>query len=168
MKDQQIDALALYKAYYRFLQEEPRDIAGDLCETNPHRINILHFENMVEQEKENFLGQYGHAKHIGYVAERMRVMVDDPRLGGHYEVMIDEQGEINPDRYTELCRQYREEMQKAARIYASILQYKDWINEELRTIDAERAAAALDKVNFQRARNSIVYPATPGIEQTLF
>ena len=31
-----------------------------------------------------------------------------------------------------------------------------------------RAAAALDKVNFQRARNSIVYPATPGIEQTLF
>ena len=29
-------------------------------------------------------------------------------------------------------------------------------------------AAALDKVNFQRARNSIVYPASPGIEQTLF
>ena len=59
-------------------------------------------------------------------------------------------------------------MQKAARIYASILQYKEWINEELRAIDAERIAAALDKVNFQRARNSIVYPATPGIEQTLF
>ena len=78
------------------------------------------------------------------------------------------QGEINPDRYAELCRQYREEMQKAARIYASILQYEDWINEELRTIDTERAAAALDKVNFQRARNSIVYPASPGIEQTLF
>ena len=30
------------------------------------------------------------------------------------------------------------------------------------------AAAALDKVNLQRARNSIVYPASPGIEQTLF
>lgn len=168
MKDQQIDALALYKAYYRFLQEEPRDTAGDLRETNPHRINIRHFENMVGREKENFLGQYRYAKHIGYVAEHMRVMVDDPRLGGHYEVMIDKQGEINPDRYAELGRQYREEMQKAARIYASILQYEDWINEELRTIDTERAAAALDKVNFQRARNSIVYPATPGIEQTLF
>jgi hypothetical protein len=60
------------------------------------------------------------------------------------------------------------EMQKAARIYASILQYEEWINEELRAIDAERAAAALDKVNLQRARNSIVYPASPGIEQTLF
>ena len=94
MKDQQIDAFALYKAYYRFLQEEPRDTAGDLCETNPHRINIRHFENMVGQEKENFLGQYGYAKHIGDVAERMRVMVDDPRLGGHYEVMINEQGEV--------------------------------------------------------------------------
>ena len=35
MKDQQIDALALYKAYYRFLHEEPRDNAGDICETNP-------------------------------------------------------------------------------------------------------------------------------------
>ena len=58
MKDQQIDALALYKAYYRFLQEEPRDNAGDICETNPHRINIRHFENMVGIEKENFLGQY--------------------------------------------------------------------------------------------------------------
>ena len=150
MKDQQIDALALYKAYYRFLHEEPRDNAGDICETNPHRINIRHFENMVGIEKENFLGQYGYAKHIGAMAERMRVMVDDPRLGGHYEVMIDEQGEINPDRY------------------ASILQYEDWINEELRTIDTERAAAALDKVNLQRARNSIVYPASPGIEQTLF
>lgn len=138
MKDQQIDALALYKAYYRFLHEEPRDNAGDICETNPHRINIRHFENMVGIEKENFLGQYGYAKHIGYVAEHMRVMVDDPRLGGHYEVMIDKQGEINPDRYAELCRQYREEMQKAARIYASILQYEDWINEELRTIDTER------------------------------
>ena len=145
MKDQQIDALALYKAYYRFLHEEPRDNAGDICETNPHRINIRHFENMVGIEKENFLGQYGYAKHIGAMAERMRVMVDDPRLGGHYEVMIDEQGEINPDRYAELCRQYREEMQKAARIYASILQYEEWINEELRAIDAERAAAALDK-----------------------
>lgn len=54
MKDQQIDALALYKAYYRFLQEEPRDNAGDICETNPHRINIRHFENMVGIEKENF------------------------------------------------------------------------------------------------------------------
>lgn len=64
MKDQQIDALALYKAYYRFLQEEPRDNAGDICETNPHRINIRHFENMVGIEKENFLGQYGYAKHI--------------------------------------------------------------------------------------------------------
>lgn len=168
MKDQQIDALALYKAYYCFLQEEPRDTSGDFCETNPHCINIRHFENLIGLEKENFLGQYGYAKHIGYVAERMRVMVDDPRLGGHYEVMVDEQGEINPDRYTELCRQYREEMRKAARIYASILQYKERINEELRAIDAERAAAALDKVNFQRARNSIVYPATPGIEQTLF
>ena len=168
MKDQQIDALALYKAYYRFLHEEPSDNAGDICETNPHRINIRHFENMVGIEKENFLGQYGYAKHIGAMAERMRVMVDDPRLGGHYEVMIDEQGEINPDRYAELCRQYREEMQKAARIYASILQYEEWINEELRAIDAERAAAALDKVNLQRARNSIVYPASPGIEQTLF
>ena len=90
MKDQQIDALALYKAYYRFLHEEPRDNAGDICETNPHRINIRHFENMVGIEKENFLGQYGYAKHIGAMAERMRVMVDDPRLGGHYEVMIDE------------------------------------------------------------------------------
>ena len=78
MKDQQIDALALYKAYYRFLHEEPRDNAGDICETNPHRINIRHFENMVGIEKENFLGQYGYAKHIGYVAEHMRVMVDDP------------------------------------------------------------------------------------------
>ena len=86
MKDQQIDALALYKAYYRFLQEEPRDNAGDICETNPHRINIRHFENMVGIEKENFLGQYGYAKHIGAMAERMRVMVDDPRLGGHYEI----------------------------------------------------------------------------------
>ena len=85
MKDQQIDALALYKAYYRFLHEEPRDNAGDICETNPHRINIRHFENMVGIEKENFLGQYGYAKHIGAMAERMRVMVDDPRLGGHYE-----------------------------------------------------------------------------------
>ena len=75
MKDQQIDALALYKAYYRFLQEEPRDTAGDLRETNPHRINIRHFENMVGREKENFLGQYRYAKHIGYVAEHMRVMV---------------------------------------------------------------------------------------------
>lgn len=55
MKDQQIDALALYKAYYRFLHEEPRDNAGDICETNPHRINIRHFENMVGIEKENFL-----------------------------------------------------------------------------------------------------------------
>lgn len=54
MKDQQIDALALYKAYYRFLHEEPRDNAGDICETNPHRINIRHFENMVGIEKENF------------------------------------------------------------------------------------------------------------------
>ena len=72
MKDQQIDALALYKAYYRFLQEEPRDTAGDLRETNPHRINIRHFENMVGREKENFLGQYRYAKHIGYVAEHMR------------------------------------------------------------------------------------------------
>lgn len=168
MKDQQIDAFVLYKAYYRFLQEAPRDTAGDLCETNPHRINIRHFENMIGLEKENFLSQYGYAKHIGVTAEYMRVMVDDPRLGSHYEVMIDEQGEINPDRYAELCRQYREEMQKAARIYASILQYKDRINEELRTIDAERAAAALDKVNFQRARNNIVYPTSPGIEQTLF
>ena len=104
MKDQQIDALALYKAYYRFLQEEPRDTSGDFCETNPHRINIRHFENLIGLEKENFLGQYGYAKHIGATAERMRVMVDDPRLGGHYEVMIDEQGEINPDRYAELCR----------------------------------------------------------------
>lgn len=59
MKDQQIDALALYKAYYRFLQEEPRDTAGDLRETNPHRINIRHFENMVRQEKENLLGSTG-------------------------------------------------------------------------------------------------------------
>lgn len=168
MKDQQIYALALYKAYYRFLHEEPCDTAGNLCETNPHRINIRHFENMVGLEKENFLGQYGYAKHIGYVAESMRVMVDDPRLGGHYEVMVDEQGEINPDRYAELCHQYSEEMQKAALIYASILQYEEWINEELRAIGAERAADALDKVNFQRARNSIVYPAAPGIEQTLF
>lgn len=126
------------KPIIAFCRRNPATPPGTLCETNPHRINIRHFENMVGQEKENFLGQYGYAKHIGDVAERMRVMVDDPRLGGHYEVMIDEQGEINPDRYTELCRQYREEMQKAARIYASILQYEDWINEELRTIDAER------------------------------
>lgn len=54
MKDQQIDALALYKAYYRFLQEEPRDTAGDLRETNPHRINIRHFENMVGRKKRTF------------------------------------------------------------------------------------------------------------------
>lgn len=37
MKDQQIDALALYKAYYRFLQEEPRDNAG----TSAKRIPIV-------------------------------------------------------------------------------------------------------------------------------
>jgi len=96
MKDQQIDALALYKAYYRFLHEEPRDNAGDICETNPHRINIRHFENMVGIEKENFLGQYGYAKHIGAMAERMRVMVDDPRLGGHYEVMSRRAGRNQP------------------------------------------------------------------------
>lgn len=54
MKDQQIDAFALYKAYYRFLQEEPRDTAGDLRETNSHRINIRHFENMVGLEKRTF------------------------------------------------------------------------------------------------------------------
>lgn len=168
MKDQQIDAFVLYKAYYRFLQEAPRDTDGDLCETNPHRINIRHFENMIGLEKENFLSQYGYAKHIGVTAEYMRVMVDDPRLGGHYEVMIDEQGEINPDRYEVLCHQYHEEMQRAAQIYASILRYEDRINEELRTIDTERSAVALDKVNFQRARNCIVYPTSPGIKQTLF
>ena len=163
-----IDALTLYKAYYRYLQEEPRDMSGDLWEHDPHRINIRHIENLIEQGKDNFIGQYGYAKHIGHKAEQMRVMVDDPQLGGHYEVMIDEQGEINPDRYAELCDQYREEMEKAAKIYGFILQYEDWIAGELRAIDTERAAAVMDKINFQRARDHIVYPADPGIEQTLF
>lgn len=163
-----IDALTLYKAYYRFLQEAPRDRSGDLMECDPHRINIRHIENQIEQEKERYLEQYGYAKHIGSKAEHMRVMVDDPQLGGHYEVLIDELGEVNPNRYAELCQQYREEMDKAAKIYGFILQYKDWIAGELRAIDTERAAAVMDKISFQRARNRVVYPAGPGVEQTLF
>ena len=82
--------------------------------------------------------------------------------------MIDEQGEVNPDRYAELCQQYREEMDKAAKIYGFILQYEDWIAGELRAIDTERAADVMDKISFQRARDRVVYPAGPGVEQTLF
>lgn len=37
MKDQQIDALALYKAYYRFLQENPATMPG----TSAKRIPIV-------------------------------------------------------------------------------------------------------------------------------
>lgn len=102
--------------------------------------------------------------HIKYTLQgrlnACRRLIDDPVLGGHYEVYTDD--------YDDRLHEMEAEIAKAERLYSLIAMDQEDIAQQYRLIEQEKDAAILRKLNVKRTRNSASYPTHPGLQRSLF